>query len=208
MVIGICGGSGSGKTTLLKKLMAHYAPIKPTAFVMDNYYKPIHLQEKDHNQEVNFDLPTALDRERLFNDFESLLAGKSVRIKEYQFNNSTEPTYITLEPSPIIIIEGLFLLHYEEIRAKLDFSIFVELDLHLQLERRLLRDNATRGYSENAIRYQWDNHVIPSYNHYLLPYKNHADFVFLNEHTMDVEFEKLINQLNQSPKIKDLVEIH
>lgn len=209
MIIGICGGSGSGKTTLLRNLIEHYASFKPTSFVMDNYYKPIHLQEKDHNEEVNFDLPTALNREQLAKDFNALITGNSVEIKEYQFNNnSEEPKIITLEPSPIIIIEGLFLFHYEEIKEKLDFSIFVELDLEIQLKRRLLRDNATRGYSEHAIKYQWNNHVIPSYNQYLLPYKQEADFVFNNEFDMKKELELLINKLEQSPKFKELAEIY
>lgn len=208
MVIGICGGSGSGKTTLLNKLAEHYALLKPTTFVMDNYYKPIHLQEKDSNQEVNFDLPTALDRESMSRDFDALIAGNPIQVKEYHFNNAKTDNYITLEPSPIIIIEGIFLFHYEEIRTKLDFAIFVELDLETQLKRRLLRDNATRGYSEKAIKYQWDNHVIPSYQQYLIPYKEHADFVFINELEMEQEFSKLVQTIEQSHKYQGLAKVY
>lgn len=209
MVIGICGGSGSGKTTLLKLLEKHFKTLNPTAFSLDNYYKPIHLQNVDTNNEVNFDLPTALDTTLLFSDFNTLVSGFPITVKEYHFNNSPDKhTFITLQPSPIIIIEGLFLFHYEEIRNKLDFSVFVDVNHVEQLERRILRDHATRGYSKDVILYQWDNHVMPAFNQYLLPYKSAADFVFVNENEVEKEFSKLVAQIEHSKTFQELVKLH
>lgn len=209
MVIGICGGSGSGKTTLLNRLKKHFEELSPTAFTMDNYYKPIDFQEVDSNNEVNFDLPTALDTELLFEDFNTLISGQAITVKEYHFNNPPDKsTYIRLEPSPIIIIEGLFLFHYEEIRSKLDFSIFIDVDHNVQLDRRILRDHESRGYSKEAILYQWNNHVLPCFDKYLLPYKEKADFVFVNEEDIEQEFYKLIVQFEQTNIFQDLAKIH
>ncbi len=59
MIIGICGGSGSGKTTLLKRLAHSFKALQPSVFSMDNYYFPIDKQFRDHNGEINFDLPSA-----------------------------------------------------------------------------------------------------------------------------------------------------
>ncbi len=209
MVIGICGGSGSGKTTLLKRLEKHFEEVSPTSFTMDNYYKPIHLQEVDENNQVNFDLPAALDTDLMFEDFNALISGKTISVKEYHFNNPPDKsTYINLEPSPIVIIEGLFLFHYQEIRSKLDFSIFIDVDRTVQLDRRMIRDHEFRGYSKEAILYQWNNHVLPCFDRYLLPYKESADFIFMNERDLEEEFSKLIAQFERTYIFQELAKIY
>lgn len=205
MIIGICGGSGSGKTTLLKRLAAFYGELQPTIFSMDNYYLPIGQQFLDENGEVNFDLPTALDKERLVRDLQDLKDGKSIEVKEYHFNAPpNKNVLITLDPSTIIIVEGLFLFQYQEVNKLLDFSIFMDVDPMVQLDRRLYRDQETRGYSREAILYQWNNHVVPCYEKYLSPYAHLADFVFENDQNADLEFERLIQVL--TPKLLCLKE--
>ena len=200
MVIGICGGSGSGKTTLLKRLANHFSGVQATVFSMDNYYLPIEEQQKDANGEVNFDLPTALNRDQLVADLRELKAGNPIEVKEYHFNAPPDKNVlITLEPAPIIIIEGLFLFHYQEVNKLIDFSIFMDVDPEVQLDRRLYRDQESRGYSRDAILYQWENHVLPCFEKYLEPYATTADFIFTNDHQADNEFNRLLEQL--SPKI-------
>jgi len=85
-VIGICGGSGSGKTTLLNRLAEYYTEYNPSVFSMDNYYKPIEEQSIDTNGKVNFDLPSALNKELLVKDLKRLVGGKSIEVFEYQFS--------------------------------------------------------------------------------------------------------------------------
>ncbi len=200
MIIGICGGSGSGKTTLLKRLANHFSDFQATVFSMDNYYLPITEQVKDSNGEINFDLPTALDRERLIADLSELKSGNPIEVKEYHFNAPpNKNVLITLEPAPVIIVEGLFLFHYHEVNDLVDFSIFMSVDPAVQLDRRLYRDQESRGYSRDAILYQWENHVMPCYQKYLEPYESSADFVFSNDHRADEEFNRLLEQL--SPKL-------
>lgn len=200
MIIGICGGSGSGKTTLLKRLAHFFGELKPTVFSMDNYYLPIEEQQKDKNGEVNFDLPTALDRQQLIADLQSLKNGESIEVKEYHFNAPPgKSVLITLDPAPVIIVEGLFLFEYEEVKQLLDFSIFMDVDPDVQLDRRLYRDQESRGYSREAILYQWNNHVLPCFEQYLLPYVDEAHFLFNNDHQADQEFERLMQVL--TPKL-------
>lgn len=197
MIIGICGGSGSGKTTLLKRISKKYAELKPVIFSMDNYYLPLNKQEVDKNGEINFDLPTALDEERLAKDLTSLMNGQSIEIKEYHFNAPPEKNIlITLYPSDLIIVEGLFLFHYQQVKKILDYSIFIDVDSNTQLDRRLYRDQETRGYSRESILYQWENHVMPCYDNYLMPYKKDADFNFRNDIHADEDFERLLVEIN------------
>ncbi len=192
MIIGICGGSGSGKTTVLNKLAKGYEHINPTIFSMDNYYRSIHDQHVDENGRVNFDLPTALDKEKMVRDFLDLKAGKTIEVKEYHFNAPpNKNVLITLEPSELIIIEGLFLFHYEEIREVIDYSVFIDVDHKIQLDRRLYRDQESRGYTRDEILYQWNNHVLPCFEQYLAPYQKIADFSFRNEDDFEGEYERL-----------------
>jgi uridine kinase len=112
-VIGICGGSGSGKTTLLKRLSETFEGINPSVFSMDNYYFPIEMQQKDKNGIVNFDLPTALDERKLSNDLFQLVNWEPIEVKEYFFNAPPDKNVlITIQPSEVIIVEGLFLFYY------------------------------------------------------------------------------------------------
>lgn len=197
MIIGICGGSGTGKTTLLNRLSTELKHLHPSIFSMDNYYLPIEKQQKDENGQYNFDLPTALDREKLYNDLLQLANGHAIEVKEYHFNAPPDKTsLITINPSSLIIVEGLFLFHYEEIHKMVDFTVFMQVDPEIQLDRRLYRDQETRGYSREAIIYQWENHVIPCYRKYLLPYEHEADFRFHNDSRADEEFERLMYEIN------------
>lgn len=205
MIIGICGGSGSGKTTLLKRLYKHYEHLQPSVFSMDNYYYPIDRQQKDETGEYNFDLPTALDEERLVEDLRTLKSGEQIIVKEYHFNSPPDKhILLTIDPSKLIIVEGLFLFHYPGVRELLDYSVFIEVDHKVQLDRRLYRDQESRGYSREAILYQWENHVIPCYENYLLPYRDQADFHFHNDSRSDEEFDRLTTET--SLKMETLTE--
>lgn len=205
MIIGICGGSGSGKTTLLKRISNELKHLNPSIFSMDNYYLPINKQQLDQNGQYNFDLPTALDRNKLFSDLEKLKKGETIEVKEYHFNAPPDKnTLITIHPSNIIIVEGLFLFYYEEVRKLIDYSIFMEVDHATQLDRRLYRDLETRGYDREEIIYQWENHVLPCYEKFLFPFEGQADFRFHNDSRADDEFERLMYELNKLIALKKL----
>jgi len=199
IIIGIGGGSGSGKTTLLRRLGEVFNEQTPAIFSMDNYYNPIEAQQKDSNGIVNFDLPSAINEEQLTKDLISLSAGTPIEVKEYFFNsNPNKNVLLTIQPSRIIIVEGLFLFHYAGVKQLLDYTIFVDVEQETQLDRRIYRDQETRGYSRSAIIYQWENHALPCYENYIFPYKNTADFVFRNDHRADEDFQELMISIQSS----------
>ena len=168
---------------------------------MDNYYKPIHFQHVDENGEINFDLPSALNEDHLVGDLQQLLSGSPIEVVEYHFNAPPDKNVlITIQPSDMVIVEGLFLFHYPGVRNALDFSIFIDVDLEVQLDRRLYRDQETRGYSRESILYQWKNHVTPCYENYLLPYRKEAHFNFRNDVHADEDFDKLVKIIEHQLK--------
>ena len=201
MVLGICGGSGSGKTTLVKELAAYFKELKPAVFSLDNYYKPIEEQAIDKKGKKNFDLPSALDEQQLSRDFLSLHQGSLITVKEYQFNvKDAEEKKVIVEPSAFMIIEGLFLFNYDVIVNHLDYIVFIDLSLEVQLERRINRDVKQRGYAMEDVMYQWDNHVVPCYNQYVLPHKHKADFIYHSDERSAEEFKRLIQVLSSKLK--------
>lgn len=196
-VIGICGGSGSGKTTLLNRLAEHYSQHKPSIFSMDNYYKSYNEQLVDENGVVNFDLPTALNKNKLVKDLHQLVNGEAIEVLEYQFNaGDGTQRLITIEPSELVIVEGLFIYAYQEVFDLIDFNIFVDVDPAIQLDRRIYRDQDSRGYSRSDIIYQWKNHVTPCYNDHLLPHVRKADFIYHNDSRYQEDFELLTEKLD------------
>ncbi len=192
MVIGICGGSGSGKTTLLNRLAERYKKLNPSVFSLDNYYKPIQEQTLDENGKVNFDLPTALNTEKMKSDLVALINGEEIEVVEYQFNTGSQKhSLLTIHPSELLIVEGLFVFEYSFIYELLDFKIFVDVDPAIQLDRRIYRDQESRGYSRSDILYQWENHVIPCYEKYLAPHETKSDFIYHNDSRSERDFIRL-----------------
>ena len=195
-IIGIGGASASGKTTLLREIQGSLPQDSVAILSQDNYYLKLENQTVDSNGEVNFDLPTALDRTKFFDDLMALQSGQTLQFEEYTFNVSNgAPIVHTVKPAPILLVEGLFVFHYEESAAMFDLRVFVQADNERLLARRIARDTQLRGYSEQAIRYQWDNHVLPAYEAYLLPYLPSAHIVVNNHESLDKGKELLVDHL-------------
>lgn len=195
-VIGVAGGSASGKTSILSELMSRFEPRQVALISQDNYYYERERQFQDVNGEVNFDLPTAIDREALNRDVSDLIGGKIVVRKEYSFNNPlAEPKMVSIEPAPILIVEGLFVFHFVELAAKMNLKVYVDALEEVKLKRRIVRDLSERGYPESDVRYRWKNHVTPSYHNYLKPHKRHCDIIINNNSTYQNGLSVLVNHL-------------
>jgi uridine kinase len=180
--MGIAGGSGSGKTFFLKCFLEHFSADEVCLVSQDDYYFPVaHNMTKEENKLYNFDLPSTIDYDHFEADIESLMAGKAITKKEYTFNNAdVVPRMLEIKSAPIIIVEGLFILHFKKISETLDFKIFIEADEDIALQRRLKRDLIERGYSHDDAMYKWINHVVPAYKEFLLPYRDECDKVIEN----------------------------
>ena len=181
-VIGIAGGSGSGKTFFLKCFLQHFTDAEVCMVSQDDYYFPVaHNMTKEENKHYNFDLPSTIDHAHFEDDIEQLINGHSILKKEYTFNNpDIVPKMLEIKPAPIMLVEGLFILHFKKIAATLDLKIFIEADNDIALQRRLKRDLLERGYSHDDVLYRWANHVGPAYQEYLLPYKGECNRVITN----------------------------
>jgi uridine kinase len=184
--IGITGGSGSGKTYFIKNLLSQFSARQITQISQDHYYKAKHLQVIDEKGVENFDLPTAIERERFHHDVLKLKRGETVSIPEYTFNNpGVQPRMLTFEPAPILIIEGLFVQYFTELANEIDLKIFIEVKDYIKLSRRILRDNDERGYDVHDVLYRYKNHVMPVYEALIRPLKHQADLIIPNNDSFE-----------------------
>ena len=188
-IIGITGGSGSGKTLFLKTLLETFDNDLVTCISQDDYYLPREHQLVVRNGEFNFDRPESIDFEHFASDLRELSQGRTVIKEEYTFNNpAARPSTLVRKSAPVILVEGIFIFHYQKIVNMIDLKVFIEAREHIKLKRRLKRDREERGYDADDVLYKYENHIMPSYQKYIAPHKEIADLVVPN----NVNFEKAI----------------
>jgi uridine kinase len=205
-VIGIAGGSGSGKTFFLKCFLEHFTDDEVCLVSQDDYYIPVaHNMTKEENKLYNFDLPSTIDHAHFEDDIAKLINNQTVTKLEYTFNNSNAiPKMMEIKPAPILIVEGLFILHFKKIASQLDMTIFIEADEEVALQRRLKRDLLERGYSHDDVKYKWTNHVVPAYNEYLLPYREGCDKLIINNTQLADDIIRITDEISQELREKVL----
>lgn len=202
IVIGISGGSGSGKTSFIRKLRTVFGEDEICIISQDDYYKPRDEQVEDAKGIKNFDLPVSINDQELVYDIRAIKQGKTVTRPEYTFNNDEkEASVITLNPAPVIIVEGLFVLHFEKIRKELDYSIFIEARENLKVIRRIKRDQLERNYPLEDVLYRYENHVMIAFDKYIAPYKELTDIVINNNVSFDKGFEILVGFIKMKTQL-------
>lgn len=207
-IIGIAGGSGSGKTFFLNCFLHHFKQDEVTLVSQDDYYIPAGEMTQEENKLYNFDLPSTIDSEQFLRDIKQLMSGEVVYKKEYNFNNPLAVVKILeIKSAPIIIVEGLFILHFKEIAALLDHTIFVDADEEVALDRRIKRDGLERGYPEDDVLYKWHNHVVPAYKEYLLPYREQCNKVVMNNTNEPEEIIAITEAISNDLRNSILVDI-
>jgi uridine kinase len=196
LVIGICGGSGSGKTYLTNQLVQNSPSGKVGIFALDRYYLPRDWQKEDSLGYLNFDLPEALNTQKMLYDFIDLSSGFSIEQPIYKYNISPPSIdFSIIEPCPVIIVEGIFVFHYKEIFNRLNIKVLIDAPTDLKRQRRIDRDIKERGYELEEILYRFDNHGEDSFKNHVLPYKNVADFLIETPAALESVYKKILNQI-------------
>lgn len=201
-IVGITGGSASGKTKFMNSLLGAFGTDEICQVSQDDYYKPITEIPRDNNGVENFDLPETIDYTIFAEHIRMLRNGEKVEHQEYTFNNpNVIPRRLLFQPTPVIIVEGLFIFYYPEICSLIDLKIFVDAKEHFKIKRRILRDNNERGYDLNDVLYRWEHHVSPTYEKFIKPLRDEADIVINNNVNFDKGLEVIKSFLKD--KIKE-----
>lgn len=203
-IISICGGSGSGKTTFADKVRKSVDQ-EVSILHMDSYYLPKLPKElKTTSGKPNFDHPDAFDWELLQEHIQMLKNGKAVKSPHYDFKkNARLKTSSLIQPTKVVLFEGIFSLYDEEIRKMCDITAFLHVEADIRFIRRLHRDVEERGRSLDSVITQYYETVRPMYQKYLEPQRQYADFI-VGEET-DIAASILAAKVNQLFHAKEIM---
>ena len=122
-VIGIAGGSGSGKTTLAKELCDRWSDLCVELLTQDRFFKhftemPHYYSDLEKDFKPSFNEPHSYEQQKMFSTCQNAAS------------NSTD----------ILIIEGITVLWFEELRDLMDLKIYIEVEPDERIIRRIRRN--------------------------------------------------------------------
>ena len=197
IVIGIAGGSGGGKTTLMKNLIARFGD-DVTVLSHDNYYRPYDDLNIEQRRAINWDHPDAFDTEMMIEHLRELKAGHAIECPNYDYTNYARCTETThLEPTKVILVEGILIFENKQLCSLMDIKIFVDTDADVRLIRRIRRDVAKRGRSLDSVLTQYLSTVKPMHEQFVEPSKKNADLVVLEGGQNLVALEMIIDRIQR-----------
>jgi uridine kinase len=177
-VIGIAGGTGSGKTTLARALTSSIPPEYVTTLEHDHYYRDRSDLPPEERTRLNYDHPESLETSLLVEHLRALKAGQSVELPRYDFvTHSRLADRVTVQPTPIIVVEGILVFVDEALRAQMDVKLFVDTDADIRVMRRIRRDLEQRGRTFQSVREQYYRTVRPMHLAFVEPSKRWADLI-------------------------------
>ena len=196
ITIGIAGGIGSGKTTITRTLQDRFSH-HVSVIYHDNYYHAHDDMTYEERSRLNYDAPEAFDTQRLIRDLKALRRGEAVDcpVYDYTIHNRSKETF-HIEPSPVIIVEGILILQNPELCSLLDIKLFVDTDADVRILRRILRDVKERGRSLESVVNQYLTTVKPMHEMYVEPSKRSADIIIPEGGHNLVAMEMLIQRVN------------
>ena len=178
LIIGISGGTGSGKTRFTKELIKRCDSDKIIHISQDSYYKDLSHISYEERCNINFDNPISINFNELKNDIQNLINDKTTNIPVYSFKRHKRLNEnLTINPKPIIIIEGIFVFHDPKIRDLINCKVFVDTPADIRILRRAKRDINKRDRSIESIFSQYVNTVKPMHEKFIEPTINYADII-------------------------------
>ena len=183
-IIGIAGPSSSGKSELARQLV-QVLPGTPIVS-LDSYYRGMEEIPLETRKKVNFDHPDALDWELLHEHLVAIAAGRAFEEPVYSFADYARTAETRrIEPTEFLIVEGLFVLYWPELRKMLNTKVYVQTDPAVCFERRLARDVAERGRTPESVREQYERTVRPSAEWFVYPTEKFADLAVSGEELLE-----------------------
>lgn len=194
ILLGIAGCSGSGKTTLARELATQ---LSATLFPLDLYYRDLAHFPLDSRHKQNFDHPDSLESELFIEHIRALKQGHTINRPVYDFRTHTRvpDAFDRIEPTRFVVVEGIMALHWPELCASYDLSIYVDAPDELCLTRRIHRDIRERGRTEDSVREQYEAAVKPMADLYVVPSQTRATMTVLGTDALDWSIEQIFREL-------------
>lgn len=194
--LGVAGGSGSGKTFFAHAVRRALGHGRCEIVPQDNFYNDQSARFDHDGGAVNFDHPESIDFRLLVDCLTLLKQGKAVEIPIYDFATHKRVASTKLiEPLPLIIIDGILIFHFQELRNLLDERIFFDTPESLRFSRRLERDVNERGRSPDGVRAQFQKQVKPMHDQFVEPSKRFATVVIDDPANLEEAVARFLSKL-------------
>ena len=197
VIVGIAGGSASGKTTVAKRLADYFGDNQKVKIItQDDYYKDQSHMPFEQRVLTNYDHPNAFDMDLLVNHLCSLKKRHAISKPTYDFSQHTRSDVVEdIQPSDIIILEGLFVLAEERLRDLCDVLIYIDTDSDVRFIRRLKRDCQERGRTLDNVCSQYLTTVKPMFEAFIEPSKKYADIIVPGNGNNDIAIDLFITKM-------------
>jgi len=187
-MIGVAGGTASGKSTVCQKLVeklgqneVNNMEKQVVSLSQDSFYRELHPHEIALAKKgmFNFDHPDAFDNELMESVLSDIMAGRVTKIPVYDFktNSRVAGQFTTIYPSDVVLVEGILVFYYANMRNMFDMKLFVDTDADTRLSRRVLRDIEERGRDLEHVLHQYTTLVKPAFEEFCIPTKKYADVI-------------------------------
>lgn len=179
-ILGISGPTNAGKSYFTKKLkqLCEEMGISESTISTDDFYLDRSKISMEERRKVNYDEPASISEDDFQNALKLLSSGQSVRIQSYDFaQHNRIDEWRTVEPTDLIIIEGLFSFSFFDLLSYYDLMVYVDLETDLRLIRRLLRDKEKRGRSFDTTIKQYLKTIKPTQEKFVAKDKELADII-------------------------------
>mmetsp|Transcript_15100 Transcript_15100/g.22938 ORF Transcript_15100/g.22938 Transcript_15100/m.22938 type:complete len:391 (+) Transcript_15100:32-1204(+) len=196
VLIGVAADSGCGKSTFMRRLTGMFGTdgvqmlgggfgnggwetntlVSPstTVICLDDY----HLNDRNgrkvsgltalHEKENNFDL--------MYEQLKELKSGKTIKKPIYNHVNGTLDTPEEVEPTPIVIVEGLHPMLDDRVAELLDFRIYLDISDEIKFAWKIQRDMEERGHSLESIKASIEARK-PDFEAFVSPQRAKSDIV-------------------------------
>jgi len=194
----VAGPSSAGKTTFSKRLCTHLRVngLQPLLISTDDYFVGDDLNPRDAGGNLDYEHIESMDLRRLNGDIAALLDGREIHPRAFDFKKKqgydrSEP--VRLADAGVIVMEGIHCLNPKltaDIGEARKFLVYVSALTQLGIDsnsriattdnrliRRMVRDNAHRGYSALATLRRWPS-VLHGEKRWIFPFQNRADAMF------------------------------
>jgi uridine kinase len=177
-LIGVAGGTGSGKTTVAERLAAMVGARDLGLVKLDCYYRDCSELPFEERAAINYDHPDAFDWPLLMGHLADLRSGLPAPMPVYDFAQHLRTDEVTtVEPGPVVVVEGILVLFEARLRDLLDLKVYVDTDADVRFIRRLQRDVADRGRTPASVIDQYLTTVRPMHLQFVEPSKRYADVI-------------------------------